>query len=401
MSDTGTPHMAFFGHDSREPGLQKRIAAMEANGCRVLSFTFARRDYAESKLASSANVHLGLTVDRHYVRRLFPLLRAVPKVLRHARCLRSAQVIYARNIDMLALAVLAKLLTGAKGKVAYEVLDVQRIFMMMGPVGRTMRAAERQLLKAIDLLVVSSPEFVSRYFIPVQNYRGPWHLLENKIAGHQIRKTCEAYLVRPNQLPVGAPWVIGWYGVLRCRKSLAMLARIADRLGSKVKIHIRGRLSREDISEEDLTSLVGRPNVDFGGSYAIPDQLAEIYSRVHFIWSIDYTDEGTNSDWLLPNRIYEGGYFGAVALGRKGTATGRFIEERGLGFALPEPIEESVCEFLQNLDERAYSSKRDHLIALPSGLFVDETDTRDLLARLGCVPAMTSLIDDRPQERYA
>ena len=55
-------------------------------------------------------------------------------------------VIYARNIDMLMLAVAAKAMLGLRGAIAYEVLDVQRPFMREDAVGTLMRWAERRLM---------------------------------------------------------------------------------------------------------------------------------------------------------------------------------------------------------------------------------------------------------------
>src|SRR5690606_35843319 len=104
--------------------------------------------------------------------------------------------------------------------------DVQRVFLGPRFTGRAMRACERRLLDAVNLLVVSSPDFISRYFAPVQRYRGPWHLLENKIAGHWMRSSGEACPGRPRLLRAGKPWVIGWFGVLRCRKTLDLLERL-------------------------------------------------------------------------------------------------------------------------------------------------------------------------------
>jgi succinoglycan biosynthesis protein ExoL len=375
--------LAYFGHDARETAVQRRILSLQLNGCRVIGFTFARRHQAERSSIPFDNVSLGTTVDRNYLKRLVPLARGLVAALRHARSLREADVIQARNIDMFALAVVARLLSGSKAKLVYEVLDVQRIFIGGGRVSSLIRAVERQLLKTADLLVVSSPDFIKEYFEPVQRYHGRWHLLENKISGSQIQAAPQSY-VRPTGLSLGTePWVIGWFGVLRCRKSLDMLAAIADELGAKVRIYIRGRLSREDISEAEFTQTIGqRPNIVFEGPYSSPEDLARIYENVHFNWSIDYTDAGANSDWLLPNRLYEGGFFGAVALSREATTTEKMVAEHDLGRSFAEPVAKNICDFLRDLDTASYSILRAGIMAKPQALFVDETDTRVYLNRL-------------------
>jgi hypothetical protein len=167
-------------------------------------------------------------------------------------------------------------------------------------------------------------------------------------------------------------------------RSLKILCHIADVLGDRVQIHIRGRTSEEDLEQRAIEEAAAhRPNVTFWGPYASPDDLPAIYGAVHFSWCVDYLDAGTNSDWLLPNRIYEGGLYGALALARRGTATGRMVERERLGWALAEPLEDSALECLCAMDEQTYRERSQFVVALPRSLFVDETDTRALLEFLG------------------
>lgn len=383
MKPSEAPLIAVFGHDAAESTLRKRIASFQDQGWRVAGFTFTRPKTASTPAIFWHDTPLGRTRDRNYARRLPALAAAVPRILRRAETLRAARVLYARNIDMLALAVLAKRLTGSRARVVYEVLDVQRPFARGDAAGAALRAAERRLLARTDLLVVSAPDFVTRYFEPVQGFEGPWRLLENKLAAHQIAAAPEAFARETAHPPLDGPIVIGWFGVLRCTRSLDLLQAIATRLGPRVRIVLRGRLSEEDISAARLEAALRRtPNLAFGGPYASPDDLRGVYGAIHFAWALDYTDAGANSDWLLPNRLYEGGYFGVPALARAGTATGRRVEERGLGHALPEPADEAACTLIENLDAQAYARLRATILAQPHGAFVDETDTAALLAEL-------------------
>src|SRR4051812_46158986 len=98
-------HIAVFGHDANESTIRKRIRAFQNEGVHVTGFTFARRRAGLIDAPSWDNVELGSTVDRNYLRRIPTLLRAVLLASRRARTLRKADVIYARNIDMLAVAV--------------------------------------------------------------------------------------------------------------------------------------------------------------------------------------------------------------------------------------------------------------------------------------------------------
>src|SRR3546814_4591574 len=145
--------VAFFGHDWAESTVVKRSRAFSGLGLRVVGFNFRRDKFAPGFQPFWENVHLGTTQDRAYGRRLLALLGALPRVLRHRQELRQADFLYARNIDMAALALAGKLLSGARAPLVYEVLDVQRVFLGGGTVSRLFRWAERLLLRRADLLV--------------------------------------------------------------------------------------------------------------------------------------------------------------------------------------------------------------------------------------------------------
>jgi succinoglycan biosynthesis protein ExoL len=377
--------MACFFHDAGESTVMKRIAAFQANGSDVTGFTFRRLRNKRTRVPFWTNIDLGVTEDRNYLARLPRLALGLFTVLRHWRRLRQARVLYARNIDMLIIAVLARALTGSRGTLVYEVLDIQRIFLGEERLNRCVRWIERALLKATDLLVVSSPDFMSRYFVPVQGYDGAWHLLENKVSA---TKALPDPTASQTQKPPAPPWVIGWFGVLRCRKSLGILERIAEALGDKVAIHLRGITSEEDITLAEIEQRCARhANMSFLGPYLNPDDLADIYGPVHLAWSIDYLDAGSNSDWLLPNRLYEAGLFGVPALTRQGTATARKAEQDGLGWALAEPLDQTVPLLLATLGSDRYDEMRREISSKDRSFFVDIADTRDLLLRIDALGA--------------
>jgi len=367
--------VAFFGHDSAESTVIKRIRAFTGLGLRVVGFCFRRDKFARDFTPFWENLHLGTTEDRHYGRRLHALLSALPKLWRHRAALREADFIYARNIDMAALALAAKVFSRATAPLVYEVLDVQRVFVGKGPVAALFRWAERRILRHTDLLVISSPGFESHYFRPVQGYRGRTFLLENKISFAQA-----AAVERPAApLAEAAPdkWVIGWFGTLRCPKSLAMLCRIAAALPDKVEIYLRG-VPTETGLDYFRHAIADHPNMIYDGEYRNPDDLAAIYDRVHLTWAFDFLDEGTNSKWLLPNRVYEGGYFGAVALAASGTQTGEKLRELGLGYTFEAPIVENLVAFLRWYSMDEHLARRAHILSLPPETFCDLHDTRDL-----------------------
>jgi len=122
------------------------------------------------------------------------------------------------------------------------------------------------------------------------------------------------------------------------------------------------------------------PQVSFGGPYRAAD-LPGLYGDVHFCWAIDYMEAGQNSDWLLPNRIYESGRFGVVPIALSGVETGRWLAAHGLGVRLGDPGE--LEAFLDGLTPHAYRTLRAAAEAAPRGAFTATvSDCRQLVEGL-------------------
>lgn len=374
------PVIGFFGHDSAESTVVKRARAFQANGARVLGFMFRREREGRPSTPDWENTDLGTTVDRNYIVRLPKLLLGVARAVRQRDRLRRCDVFYARNLDMLLVAALAKRLSGAKAPIAYEVLDVRRVFLGDGMASRLFRWAERRLMAASSLLVVSAPEYISEYFEPRQGFAGRWFLLENKLPAGAFPDGAPLGLAGP---PPGPPWVIGMFGVLKCARSMEILCNLAERLGDRLVVYLRGIPSETDIPTETIRAATRRlPNVIFEGPYANPRDLPEIYGKVHLIWAADFLDPGGNSEWCLANRLYEGGLMGAVAIAARGNATGRMVEREGLGFALDEPLEDKAVRFFETLTLEDFLDARAKVRHASPALFLDKTDTKDLISEL-------------------
>jgi succinoglycan biosynthesis protein ExoL len=173
------------------------------------------------------------------------------------------------------------------------------------------------------------------------------------------------------------------FGVLRDARSLDVLCHAAESLGEALHISLRGILSETDIPAAKMEQICRRlPNVSFGGSYRNPQDLPDIYGKVHFVWASDFLDPGGNSEWCLTNRIYEGGLMGAVLLGARDNATGRMIEEHGLGFTFAEPLGEALAAFLRQIDAETYSKAAIRVKDADPSLFTDMDDTKNLLREL-------------------
>jgi succinoglycan biosynthesis protein ExoL len=356
----------FFAFDIAEAAQLRRIDSLRALGHSVASVSFRRDNMAGPTQVDWPDLPLGPSSNNRYMLRLARLLRAVGRLWRQRRFLDGGDVWIARNIDMLLLAQLMRTATGRQGKVrlVYECLDIHGLFTRGDAIGAVMRWAERRLLARCDLLILSSPGFLDGYFRPLQHVETPVALVENKlwIRGPLDRPT------RRRRRRTGAPFTLGWVGSLRCAQSLAILAETARRMGPDLLIRCHGAVHRHALGDFDRV-LKEHPNISHHGSYRYPDDLRAIYEASDAVWAQDLWQSGANSDWLLPNRIYEASYFGCPSIAVAGTQTGRRIAQDGLGFTVAEPTAEALEGLISGLDPDRVETASASLLARPASDF--------------------------------
>lgn len=360
-----TIKIAFFGHDAADAAIRRRILSFVEDGLEVTGFMMRR---GKAKPTEWTNIDLGQTHDGAFAQRASMVFKGADTAAADGReALQTADLFYARNLDMLASAFLTKRKLKLKTPVVYECLDVHRMMVGSGPVSRLLRFIERRLLKRCAGLVVSSPGFLKNYF--EVHHKGLYqsYLVENRLVSGAD------YGPRPSLAPIppDRPLRVGWYGILRCSRSLGLLAALADALGDQVEIHLHGKVATQEISDFEET-VAKHPNMYFSGAYKSPEDLSRIYEDSDLVWAGDFMEAGYNSIWLLPNRIYEGGYYGTPAIAPKGTQTGDWIESGRCGFTLSEPIDDTLPELVQHLQDnrQEIEERREILLELTKETFI-------------------------------
>lgn len=366
---TRTSNMArnivFFGHDAADAAIRRRMRSLVTDGYSVTGFMMRRKATAPTDWI---NVDLGQTQDGAFAQRIGMIFKGANIAVDQGEdALRAADLFYARNLDMLAAAFLAKRKLGLKTPVIYECLDVHRLMVGKGPTAHILRFIERRLLKRCAGLVVSSPGFLNNYFKIYHKGLYRPHLVENRLVSGAD------YGPRPSHIPARTtgPLRLGWYGILRCSHSLALLANLADQLGSRVEIHLYGKVANNEIP--DFDAILGQhENIIFAGAYKSPEDLAKIYEVSDLVWAGDFMEAGYNSVWLLPNRLYEGGYYATPAIAPAGTQTAHWLATHKCGFIINEPLEQTLVQLVRHLQEHPedIEHKRQVLLNLPDNLFI-------------------------------
>lgn len=359
--------ISYFGHDSSDAAIRKRVHTFQKCGYTVHGFMNKRLD---GPVPEWENVELGETENGAYFNRIWSVFRGASRAAKHKQVLASSDLIVARNLDMLATAFLSKKLAGLKTPVLYESLDIHRLLCREDVLGWIARKFEGAFLKRSLGVIVSSPAFVKQHF--ERHYAGTFrsYLVENRLSAAFANA-----VPRPSEADAqsgAGPLRLGWVGILRCQRTLDLMIRAAKEFGDAIEINVHGKPDLWSVPRFHET-IDEVENIVFHGAYKAPDDLPDIYNQLDLVWSGDFMEAGLNSKWLLPNRIYEGGYFAVPAVAPADTQTGAWIRETETGFTVPEPIETSLIDLLRGLIDRPedIQSRRETLLSLPETVFVE------------------------------
>ena len=288
MTADGGLTILYLVHDVGDPAVAKRAAMLTDGGAEVTIMGFRRADQPVSSLQGRAVVDLGQTRNGQFVHRLTSVLRTVAVLGSHKACFAAADLIIARNLEMLAIGVRGRALCDPRPRIIYECLDIHRLMLDQGPVGTGLRRLEGWLAREASALITSSPAFVTEYFQKRSRVRLPVILLENKVYPAPDVRASSGVQSRP----AGPPWRIGWFGAIRCRESLRILRNIVRQSGGAVEVVIRGRPACDQFDDFDRDTR-DMPGLQFLGPYANPSDLERIYRDVHFTWAIDRFEAGS------------------------------------------------------------------------------------------------------------
>ncbi|KEO59878.1 glycosyltransferase [Thioclava indica] len=380
MDRAPDPAVFYLAHDLDDTAIWRRVAMLKAGGAQVSVAGFRR---GTNPLSHSAQV-LGHTRDGRMLSRALSVARLLPAIgKKMARQTRSApDVILARNLEMLVLAHVAARRFHPRPKVVYELLDIHRLMLGRGRVSRLLRRLEGALLRRSAAVVISSPGFLEHYLKPFNQPRIKTILIENKpfMPGQPSQKTHRAGPVAPGQV------TIGWSGILRCARSLEILDALTRNAPGRYLVILRGKPALNAIPDFHAT-IAANPDLTYRGPYRWPEDLATIYADCDLAWLVDRYDAGENSDWLLPNRLYEGCLFGAVPIALAGTQVGARLRDLDCGLQIASARIADVEAVTGTLDDRRIMEERAKIIAQPTALWLaSQSDCIALLDAMRSAP---------------
>ncbi|WP_186767027.1 glycosyl transferase family 1 [Devosia ginsengisoli] len=370
------PRILYLVPNLSDPAVSRRVAMFRLGGAEVDIAGFRRADAPPADLPLANVVELDITHDARMLQRLFATLRAGSRAKGWAKGFARPDVIVARNLEMLVVANRLLPIWPDAPALVYECLDIHRLMLRQDGIGGAMRATERRLMRQADWLVTSSPAFVANHF--ASQSPPPVMLVENKVFAPDLVETGR----NPGLAGETQRIQIGWFGALRCNKSLAALQGLAEAFAGGIEVTLRGRPALTEFADFHGTVTAAR-HLTYGGAYAYPDDLASLYSAIHFVWAVDLFEEGQNSSWLLPNRLYEGCLNGAIPIALQGTEMAAYIERLGIGVIVPDIEHQTLVALFSGMTPERLRALAEAVAQLDQRLFrCTEAECRQLVGRL-------------------
>nr|WP_146681527.1 glycosyl transferase [Thioclava sp. F28-4] len=382
--------MIYLVHDLDDAAIWRRVQMLRAGGAEVMLAGFQR---SARPLPEPALI-LGHTANGKMAQRALSVLKALPGLAKQFPTLQETDVIIARNLEMLALGAVLKRRAPA-ARLVYELLDVHRLLSGNGPASKAIRAIEAAALKSASGLLYSSEGFKRGHPQPFEKLAPHLCLIENKPLA------LDPAQLRERVHPLEGPLQIGWNGILRCRWSLDTLDELTRSAPGHFRVTMRGRPALDQIPDFH-ERVAANPDLEFGGPYTAPDDLDEIYDAVDLAWLIDRYEAGENSDWLLPNRLYEGCLHGAIPVVLAGTEVARRTETLGIGVEVAEPSSTSVAQALSGLSHADIQRFRQAVAAKPRSTWeAGRAECRALVSWLADLPTLGAPRSDATHLREA
>jgi succinoglycan biosynthesis protein ExoL len=327
-----------------------------------------RRSYYRSDDRVSNVVLLGSMPNSGSLERIPKLIQSTSTVRRLAI---DCDAVYCFGADMHLLCKIAT--SGLIRPVFRDIADIPRILSEDGIAARIARNVDRWSARTAAGLVVTSGAFIEEYYRPLIGKRLPESfVLENRVDAAETGPRLQSPAYAGN-----GPIRIGYFGLLRCQRSLQVLTAAARAAPERISVIVRGHCQ---IDKDTCDRAAALPNFLIGGPYRSPDDLAEIYSTCDVVWSCyPYEPANVNSRLAQTNRFYEACYFSRPQICQAGTSDAKKVIELGIGLAVDLSNIETAASEIAHLNRNQLAAMADHLGLVPENAFTYQGEARQIV----------------------
>ena len=315
-------------------------------------------------------------LDRNILARLPVYKKAIDRLV---DLVRAHDVLFVYTLDTFVFASLARVAAKKEIKLVYCLTDIRPGFLGSTSFSHITRNFLLYAFKQAEVVVVTSKYYVedfARVFLGEEPER--WIEIENRVdvnpVHHLPHTECRS--------DFSEQIVIGYFGLIRCQRSLDVLNAASLRAGGRLKILLRGIFTPDIRADEIITD---NPWMSYQGTYRNPEDLSEIYGACDLIWACypyDADSEG-NHRWAKTNRFYESGYFRKPIVASYGTKDAEYVAANGLGPVIDLSDADQAASDIVAIDQSRMGAWASKLDTLPASEFI-YTDEFERLYHLLC-----------------
>jgi len=336
----------------------KRVEIIGKLVDQIQVFAFERKGSYPGKKIDFEIDTLGEIIHVSYVKRLIIITISINKI---RKAIKNTDVIYTFGLDI------------------YEVGDIREILIGKAPINNLARFFEKFLLRYVSVLVITSKAFYTEYFKKVQNTKSlRYHVVENKLDTDIMSASRSQEIAGKNN----KEFTIGYFGVLRCARTLEILKMLAEKGKGKIIIYLRGLPGIKTQKEYD--QFVSTDGVVNEGPYVVPDDLSVMYNSVDMVWAcFPYQGkEAGNWCWAKTIRFYESCYFKKPVFVQTGTEDCKTVEQYGIGICLDLEKIETTVDYILSLSDAEISEWKKNINILPEHVYMYSDEHEKLITLL-------------------
>ena len=352
---------------------QNRVEQIEKIGidCEVAAF---EREYYPGKPWSQDVTLLGFIEHKKYLKRLHLLIKAIPVIRTKSK---KADLVFCYNLDLLLICWISQLALKNKAKIIHDVSDIRSVLIGTGIFASVLRWLERFLLRRVSIVIITSPAYVTEYFHSIQNLHDvSFHLIENKLNPDSTPEPISNTDSRPDVDP--SVFKIGYFGLIRCRKSLELLLKLATEADGKFRVVLRGVF----LDTEDFEPVIANhPFVEYKGPFINPDDLPIMHHDVDFSWLV-HAHSRENTKWSRIFRFYHAAYYQCPMIAQKDSQDGKVVDELNIGLTIDISDPDESIRKLLTITNVQVQEWRKKIQSLPQSLSVISKEYEDLIRKV-------------------
>lgn len=284
-----------------------------------------KRDYEELLIDESLINYEVRFITLHFnsnLKRIISLVKIIPHLIKIIFFeLKDNGIVMTSNFDTLFQAYIAKFFK--RFEIRHQIRDLNKLQLESGFVARLVQLIEKNMLKKVSKLIVSSPSFISEYYSKI--FRNESLVIEN-IPRRDVWNNFKKKDFDINSFK------IGFIGILRYKKSIKKLIETVEKLEEsniKVNVNFSGGSSPADLAE--IKSYIKKDYLfNFSGPYQYARDIKKLHSEIDLIFAV-YDEHDLNCKIALPNKLYEAMLSKIPILVAKNTFVGRKVEKLGIG----------------------------------------------------------------------